>query len=283
MVYHDDVGDYATNEPTMDGTADAILVMALWSARASGSTAAAQRESPANDSRFQYLHGGIIRGDRNTKRMALVFTGDEFAEGGSAIAEALALHDVKATFYLTGRFYRARAHRELIERLRDAGHQLGPHSDKHLLYADWQDRSATLVSREQFERDLNDNFAAMRPFGIGRGAVSFFMPPFEWYNEEVARWSSAMGYPIVSFTPGTRSNADYTTDDAENFVSSDAIMASIQRVETDDPHGLNGFLLLSHIGSGPKRTDKFHDRIGELIEWLLSKGYELVTVNELLK
>ena len=28
-VYHDDVGDYATNEPTMDGTASAILLWAL--------------------------------------------------------------------------------------------------------------------------------------------------------------------------------------------------------------------------------------------------------------
>jgi hypothetical protein len=28
VVYHDDVGDYSTNEPTMDGTADAILMMA---------------------------------------------------------------------------------------------------------------------------------------------------------------------------------------------------------------------------------------------------------------
>ena len=31
VVYHDDVGDYSTNEPTMDGTADAILMMSLWS------------------------------------------------------------------------------------------------------------------------------------------------------------------------------------------------------------------------------------------------------------
>jgi hypothetical protein len=31
VVYHDDIGDYSTNEPTMDGTADAILIMALWS------------------------------------------------------------------------------------------------------------------------------------------------------------------------------------------------------------------------------------------------------------
>jgi len=30
VVYHDDVGDYSANEPTLDGTADAILMMALW-------------------------------------------------------------------------------------------------------------------------------------------------------------------------------------------------------------------------------------------------------------
>jgi len=31
VVYHDDIGDYSTNEPTMDGTADAILMMILLS------------------------------------------------------------------------------------------------------------------------------------------------------------------------------------------------------------------------------------------------------------
>jgi endoglucanase len=30
VVYHDDIGDYSTNEPTMDGTAGAILVMAYF-------------------------------------------------------------------------------------------------------------------------------------------------------------------------------------------------------------------------------------------------------------
>ncbi|HKQ06463.1 MAG TPA: glycoside hydrolase family 9 protein [Blastocatellia bacterium] len=31
-VYHDDIKDYSTNEPTMDGTASAILLWALWAA-----------------------------------------------------------------------------------------------------------------------------------------------------------------------------------------------------------------------------------------------------------
>jgi hypothetical protein len=34
VVYHDDIGDYSTNEPTMDGTAGAILMMAHWASPA---------------------------------------------------------------------------------------------------------------------------------------------------------------------------------------------------------------------------------------------------------
>jgi hypothetical protein len=33
VVYHDDIGDYSTNEPTMDGTAGSIIMMAHWAAQ----------------------------------------------------------------------------------------------------------------------------------------------------------------------------------------------------------------------------------------------------------
>ena len=88
VVYHDDVGDYSTNEPTMDGTADAILVMALFSdplqkpARSKG--------IDAENKDLTFVEGGIIRGDKGSQRMALAFTGDEYAEGGKVIADALA-------------------------------------------------------------------------------------------------------------------------------------------------------------------------------------------------
>jgi endoglucanase len=278
VVYHDDVGDYSTNEPTMDGTADAILVMALWSERQNRP----RERVAALDPRFTYVEGGIIRGDKNSKRMALVFTGDEFAEGGTAIADALHKHNVKASFFLTGRFYRTRTNRQIIERLKKDGHYLGAHSDQHLLYADWNDRSKTLVTRDQFEHDLNDNLAAMRPFGIDRKQIPFFMPPYEWYNREISDWTASMGYRIVNFTPGTRSNADYTANDDKNYISSDAILSKIKEYETMDPNGLNGFILLSHIGSGPKRSDKFSDRIDELIQFLSSKQYAPVRIDELL-
>ncbi len=307
IVYHDDVGDYSTNEPTMDGTADAILIMAMFGPPASPRVSSPSISSPhvskgiatidaslvsntrggkgnaATDPRLTYVEGGIIRGDKTSKRMSLVFTGDEFAEGGTVIADSLQRHNVKASFFLTGRFYRTRSNRQLIERLKKDGHYLGPHSDQHLLYADWTDRNKTLVTRQQFERDLNDNFAAMRPFGIDRKNVPFFMPPYEWYNQEIVDWAEAMGFRVVNFTPGTRSNADYMADDDKNYISSEAIMERIKEYEAKEPNGLNGFFLLTHIGSGPKRTDKFHDRIDDLIALLKLRGYSPVRVDELLK
>ncbi len=285
VVYHDDVGDYATNEPTMDGTADAILVIAMFSAPAPArvSSPHVSKGSPTQDSATR-VEGGIIRGDKTSKRMSLVFTGDEFfAEGGTVIADTLARHNIKASFFLTGRFYRTRSNRQIIERLKKDGHYLGPHSDQHLLYADWTDRNKTLVTRDQFESDLNDNFAAMRPFGIDRKQVPFFMPPYEWYNREIADWTEAMGHTIVNFTPGTRSNADYMADDDPNYISSEAMMTRISEFEAKEPGGLNGFILLTHIGSGPKRTDKFHDKIDELVSLLKIRGYKPIRIDELLK
>ncbi|HQX55171.1 MAG TPA: glycoside hydrolase family 9 protein [Pyrinomonadaceae bacterium] len=279
VVYHDDVGDYSTNEPTMDGTADAILMMAMFS----GPRTHNLLRQTVVDPRLKYDRGGIIRGDAASKRMALVFTGDEFAEGGTVVADALRKHNVKASFFLTGRFYRTAANRSIIKRLKMDGHYLGPHSDRHLLYADWNDRSRTLVTREQFESDLDDNLTAMQKFGIERSAAPYFLPPYEWYNREIVEWASAMGRSIVNFTPGTRSNADYTTDDDKNYISSEAIMTRIKEYEAKDPNGLNGFILLTHIGSGPKRTDKFSDHIYELITWLRSNGYKPVRIDQLLE
>ncbi len=278
VVYHDDVGDYSTNEPTMDGTADAILVMAMFSSAPKSKPAPVR----AKDPRFTYDEGAVTRGDKSQKRLALVFTGDEFAEGGQTIADTLAKHGLKGSFFLTGRFYRTRANRAIIERLQKEGHYMGAHSDAHLLYADWADRNKLLVTRQQFESDLNDNYAAMRPFGIDRRKSVFFLPPYEWYNRSIADWTEAMGYRLINFTPGTSSNADYTTPKDKNYRSSQDILDRIKAYEDKDPNGLNGFILLTHIGAGPERTDKFHDRLDELILWLKDRKYSIVRVDELL-
>lgn len=229
----------------------------------------------------EYVHDGIVRGDRSEKRLALVFTGHEFAEGATVILDALEETKSPASFFLTGDFVRNRAFAPLVARMVREGHYVGPHSDKHLLYAAWDDRDRTLVTREVFTRDLDGNLRELERFGVRRPGVRYWVPPYEWWNREVAGWSRESGLQIVGFSAGTRSNADYTTESDPRFVPSRTILESILR-QLDAPDGLNGFILLMHLGAGPGRTDKWHTHVPELVGALKSRGYALVRVDALL-
>ena len=212
----------------------------------------------------------------------MVFTGDEFADGGSFIAEVLKREKIKSSFFLTGRFYRNAEFRSTLNRLKKEGHYLGAHSNEHLLYCDWQNRDSLLVTEQQFKTDLADNYAEMRKYGVAKQQASYFLPPYEWYNDTIAAWTKEFGLQLINFTPGTRSTADYTTPDTKNYRSSEEIYQSIIKYEQLKPSGLNGFILLIHIGTDPKRTDKFYHRLPELIKYLKSKGYQFQTVDQLL-
>ncbi len=226
--------------------------------------------------------GGIIRGPTSARKLALVFTGHGYAEGGETILNELAKHKAKGSFFFTGKLLTKDSFRPLIRRIVAEGHYLGPHSDKHLLYCPWDGPKKTLVSRKKFCADLERNLEKIERFGVKRAQVRFFLPPYEHYNREIVDWSEAMGLTVVNYTPGTRSHADYTGETDRNFVSSKVIFDSILRKEQQDPHGLNGFILLVHIGAGPRRADKFAARFGELLDTLAGKGYEFVRVDELL-
>ncbi len=254
-----------------------IALPCLLAAQAFAANPPAARQ-PALENR----EGGIVRGPLGSRRLALVFTGHSFAEGGTTILQELARHKAKGSFFFTGDFLTNAAFRPLVQRIVSEGHYLGPHSDKHLLYCPWAVPKRTLISRAEFEADLENNLRKIETFGLKRRQIGYFLPPFEHYNQEIVDWSKAMGLTLVNFTPGTRSNADYTGEADRNFVSSETIFDSILRKEQQDPHGLNGFLLLLHIGSGSGRTDKFATRFGALLDYLAGKGYEFVTVGVLL-
>ena len=144
-------------------------------------------------------------------------------------------------------------------------------------------RNKTLVTKEQFDTDLTKNYEAMEQFGIRRSDAKFFLPPYEWHNQTIADWTTASGLQLVNFTPGTGSNADYTTPSMKNYVTSDEILQRIKNYEAKDQKGLNGFILLMHIGAGPERTDKFYSHLPELIAWLRSKNYQPIRIDQLLK
>jgi endoglucanase len=228
-------------------------------------------------------HGGIIRGDTTKKKIALVFTGDEFADGGEYIATVLKKENIHGSFFLTGNFYGNKSFKKIIADLKQNGNYLGSHSDKHLLYCDWTKPDSLLVTHEEFKNDLEDAYNELKHWGIQKKDAHYFLPPYEWYNDSIASWTKEMGFQLVDFTPGTRSNADYTYPEmGKKYVGSDSVFNSIIDYELKSSNGLNGFILLVHIGTDPRRTDKFYKRLPQLINELKGKGYEFVRIDQLL-
>jgi peptidoglycan/xylan/chitin deacetylase (PgdA/CDA1 family) len=264
-VYHDDYGDYSTNEPTMDGTASLIYLLA-----------AKESEHQSATSRS---YGGLIRGDSTQKKLALVFTGHEFADGGEFIDQTLTKENVRASFFFTGDFYRNNQFKKIIQQLKSSGNYLGIHGNKHVLCCDWDNRDSLLISSEEFNKDVVSNEKELLRFGIHNNK-KIFLPAYEWYNDSIAGWTNKLGYQLINYTPGTLSHADYTVPLEKNYRSSDVIFQSIKKYEQKHSAGLNGFILLMHIGTGPERTDKFYYRLPQLLQWLKIKGYKFMTVDQ---
>ena len=109
----------------------------------------------------------------------------------------------------------------------------------------------------------------------------FFFPLYERHNDTIVAWSKELGLALVDFTPGTYSNADWTHPElGKQYLSSYTIYSRVLEFEHTKPNGLSGFILLTHIGTDPRRTDKFYlspdDSTGELIV----RGYRFTLLGD---
>jgi endoglucanase len=211
-----------------------------------------------------------------------VFTADEFAGGSNTILPTLTRHKIKASFFFTGRFLRNKKFKPMAISIKKQGHYIGPHSDQHLLYCDWKRRDSLLVTYDEFRSDLVRNIQAIESLGVKKSSVKYFLPPYEWYNDSIAAWTDDAGMQLINFTPGTSVTADYTWPALPNYKSSEVILKSIIDAKNNDKKGLNGFILLAHFGTDPRRTDKFYNRLDELLSLLERDGYSFVSLQELL-
>lgn len=229
---------------------------------------------------FERRQGALCRGFRDSKEMALVFTGGEFGEGLETILDELKTRNLKAAFFFTGAFFQIEPHQPLIRRLVKEGHYLGPHSDGHLLLASWEDEK-TLVTQKQFLDDLNRNIERCVEYGFKREDIRYWIPPYEHCNEEICRWSQDNGLTMINFTRGTFSHADYAPEGDKYFRPAEVIIQSIKDYPAKDPDGFNGFILLMHVGAGA-RKDKVHPHFGSIVDFLHSQGQTIIRVDELL-
>ncbi|MDR0972793.1 MAG: polysaccharide deacetylase family protein [Prevotellaceae bacterium] len=233
--------------------------------------------SCARPDRNVYEYGGIVRTDTVRPQISLIFTAADRADGAATIINTLKRHNIKGSFFFTGEFFHLFP--DIVKRLRTEGHYVGSHSYGHLLYCSWDDRQRTLVTKDEFMRDLEKSYAQLAEFGISKADAPLFVPPYEYYNDSISAWTAEMGLRLVNYTGGTLTNGDYTTPEMKNYYSSQRIFDHVMRLEAE--RGMNGYILLIHLGTDEARTDKFYDGyLDRLIETLQRRGYRFVPLRE---
>ncbi|MEY2639927.1 MAG: hypothetical protein RIR90_1409, partial [Bacteroidota bacterium] len=59
-------------------------------------------------------------------------------------------------------------------------------------------------------------------------------------------------------------------------------MASVNQ-QLSSADGLDGYILLIHVGTDPRRKEKFYHELPALIKTLRKKGYQIVPIDALLR
>lgn len=211
-----------------------------------------------------------------------MFTGHDLSEGTAEILTSLKHNGVKGSFFLTGDYLRNPTFKPYVRRMLTDGHFVSGHSDKHLLVSDWGSRDVLLVARDSFVSDLKANLNALQSAGIDSRNLAYYIPSYEWYTSETVNWAKAMGLSSVNYTPGIRTAADYTYPEmGTRYLSSEVILDNLWSYEAR--FGLNGFMLLIHMGTDDRRKDKLYHHLDDIIRILKGKGYQFVDVPDLLK
>lgn len=260
-VYQNSNTENPTNQPITDGTASLAFLLA-----------SKQHESKHHADKNHYHMGGIIRTNPEHKHITLVFTANEHTHGTRKILKTLKKHNLKASFFLTGEFLRKNKWKATINKLIKRGHYIGIHSDQYLQYCQFDNRNALLIDRQEFMDDAKANFASLKKFGIDKADAPFFIPPYEHYNDSISHWAREAGLVLLNYTPGTLSYADTTIPEMrDSYYSNYEIYRQIMQVE--EKEGLNGHILLFHLGADPRRPETFYNKLPQLLTELIARGY----------
>jgi len=205
-------------------------------------------------------YGRTFRGlGRGRKQLALTYDDGPNDPHTLRLLEVLAKHEVRATFFVLGRFVRQRP--DVVRELVRAGHSIGNHTFAHPL----------LIFRREAEirRELSDCNAALAD-ATGQ-APRLFRPPFGGRRPAVLSIARDMGLEPVMWSV---TGYDWKAPPADFIVSKVA----------DQIRG--GDVILLHdgghlqMGADRAQTVISTDR---LIARYKSEGYEFVTVPEMME
>ena len=233
------------------------MIASLFSGAVAAAAVTAGYQSMAPEGQW---YGSTFTGlARGSKQLALTYDDGPNDPHTLRLLEVLAKHNVKATFFLIGRYVRQRS--EIARELAAAGHTAGNHTSSHALL--------TLKGQAEIRRQLSDCRAALSD-AIGEHS-NLFRPPFGGRRPAVLRIARQLHLePIMWSVTGY----DWDAPLAE----------IIERKVTRQIRG--GDVILLHdgdhrqMGADRSQTVLATDR---LIDRYKTEGYEFVTIPEMMQ
>ncbi len=226
----------------------------------------------------------LTRGPVGRREVFLTFDGGSTANVTAAILDILKKENVRATVFLTGEYMQR--YPELTRRIVEDGHLVGNHtySHPHLTTYSFNARQNTLAGvGEEFVRSQLQRTAERFQLITGRRMSSYWRAPFGEFNGQILGWARAAGYRHVCWTPHL-DTLDWVASPADPlFKTPQQILDGILRRDSVGAGGLDGGIILMHLGT-ERESGMEADRILQpLIEDLRGKGYKLGTVDDAVK
>jgi peptidoglycan-N-acetylglucosamine deacetylase len=150
------------------------------------------------------IFGTALTAPRRPGEIALTFDDGPNPEWTPRLLDILASHDVKATFFMLGKF--AVGQKELVRRVAAEGHLIGDHS--------WSHPKLSRCSSRRIEEELRNTKNALEQ--IVGSKVRFFRPPFGARRPAVFRIARELGLEPVLWNAMTN---DWVEPSAEKIVA----------------------------------------------------------------
>jgi len=187
--------------------------------------------------------------DPSKPMVALTFD-DGPSKYTAQILDLLEKYNCRATFCVVGNLVSAR--KSTVKRASDLGCEIIGHS--------WDHRDLSKLTAEEIKKELNDTSAAIE--SVTGSKPMLYRPPYGATNATVKNVSAELGYALIHWSVDP---LDWKSKNADKVHS--AIMGEVS----------NRAIVLSHDLYGSTA-----DAMERVIPELLSRGYQLVTVSELM-
>lgn len=172
------------------------------------------------------------------------------ADDIDSILETLKNNNVHITFFMVGDW--VDKYPEKVKKINEAGHEIGSHSNTH-----------PHVNKLSAEKNLEEiNLSVAKIQKITGQKTNIYRAPYGEYNNTVIKTAEENGYYTIQWNLDTLDYKGLTGEQMWNRLKN--------KLE-------NGAIILSH--NGTKHTA---DSLDMLIKNIKSKGYEIITVSQLI-